>query len=82
MRARILLISLCLLAPQASAQIVMKCAGDGGAVPGNSTLQLQGTPNTPFLLLFSQSERVHTPLPGLTLAIDLGFLGFWGPVAS
>ncbi len=76
MRARILLISLCLLAPQASAQIVMKCAGDGGAVPGNSTLQLQGTPNTPFLLLFSQSERVHTPLPGLTLAIDLGFLGF------
>ncbi len=56
---------------RAHAQMVIDNTGDGGAVPGTSTVQLSGTPNAPFLLVFSQTEKSWQPVPGLHFDIDL-----------
>jgi len=63
-----------LFLPQVSAQMVLTNEGDGGAVPGTSHVAISGTPNAPYLLLFSGNEKSWQPVPGLHLAIDLDFL--------
>ncbi|MCA8958451.1 MAG: hypothetical protein KDC87_20400 [Planctomycetes bacterium] len=63
-----------LLLTSLPAQMQLATTGDGGAVPGTSTLQLRGTANAPYLLLFSETETPIEPIPGIKLSIDLTWL--------
>lgn len=67
-------LALALLVPTAAAQMTLRCTGDGGAVPGSTTIALSGTPNAPFLLIFATQEQTWQPIPGLQIDVDLTYL--------
>ena len=43
------------------APMVLANSGDGGAVPGTSSVEISGTANAPYLLLFSGIEKSWSP---------------------